>query len=403
MRILFIITVDLESPAGLGRYLPWAKQLVCDGHEVHVAALHRNMDETTQRHFVQDGIHIHYAGQMHVRKDGDTTLYFSPPRLLWTVLRGALGLSIQALKVDPDLVHVGKPHPQNVFAGLMAARLLGRKLLFLDYDDLEAESNRTSGAWQRRALAWLERWFPRRCDGVTTHARSLVTHLLAAGVPAERILRVPSALDAARFAQPDPVQVSQWRGEIGLDPDQPVVIYVGSVSLSNHPVDLLLRAFALIVHDLPQAHLVLVGGGPDLAAMQTLARRLGIADQCTFLGRLPSQHIPALFSLATVSVDPVHGDAVAAARWPLKIAESLALDTPVVTGDVGDRAEMLGGAGLLVVPGDAPALADGVRQILGDPTLAHALRSQCSVAMTRYDAVTIGRQLSLFYAQMDGL
>ena len=67
-----------------------------------------------------------------------------------------------------------------------------------------------------------------------------------------------------------------------------------------------------------------------------------------------------------VSVDPVREDDVARARSPLKIVESLALGVPVVTGDVGDRHEVLGPAGRTTVPGDACALARVLQDLLGD-------------------------------------
>ncbi|HJZ49676.1 MAG TPA: glycosyltransferase family 4 protein, partial [Roseiflexaceae bacterium] len=53
-----------------------------------------------------------------------------------------------------------------------------------------------------------------------------------------------------------------------------------------------------------------------------------------------------------------------------KIVESLASGVPVVTGDVGDRAEMLTpGAGVLARPGDAHALAEGIAALLTNDTL----------------------------------
>jgi glycosyltransferase involved in cell wall biosynthesis len=75
--------------------------------------------------------------------------------------------------------------------------------------------------------------------------------------------------------------------------------------------------------------------------------------------------VPVYLALATCTVDPVADDAVAQARSPLKIVESLALGVPVVTGDVGDRAEMLAQqAGVVVVPGDAQALAHGIVSVV---------------------------------------
>jgi glycosyltransferase involved in cell wall biosynthesis len=90
--------------------------------------------------------------------------------------------------------------------------------------------------------------------------------------------------------------------------------------------------------------------------------------------------------LAKVTVDPVHDDPVARARCPLKIVESLALGTPVVTGDVGDRREMLdnGQAGLLVSPGQAGALAAGLAQILENPGLANALSQRALVHREKF-------------------
>ncbi len=321
----------------------------------------------------------------------------APASLIWTILRGGLALAWQAVKIAPDLIHVGKPHPQNIFAGLVAGRILGRRLLLLDYDDLEAESNHTSNGLQRRVLAWLERWFPGRCDGVTTHTRFLADRLQAAGVPAERILRLPSAVDPLRFSPVDPAQLTQHRRELGVAEGQSVVIYVGSFSLVNHPVDLLLQAFALLAQDQPDACLLLVGGGPDLDAMKSLAQSLGIGERCHFLGRIPADQIPALFALATVSVDPVHGDRVAEARWPLKIVESLAAGVPVVTGDIGDRGEMVGRAGILVPPGDAKALADGLAQVLGDEGIQQRLCQGCSETMEVFDSARIGQTLVNFY------
>ncbi len=45
MKIHFLLTQDLESPSGLGRYAPMARELVALGHQVRVSALHSAYDE----------------------------------------------------------------------------------------------------------------------------------------------------------------------------------------------------------------------------------------------------------------------------------------------------------------------------------------------------------------------
>jgi glycosyltransferase involved in cell wall biosynthesis len=118
-----------------------------------------------------------------------------------------------------------------------------------------------------------------------------------------------------------------------------------------------------------------VGGGEDIDALQRMAAGLGLADTARFVGRVTPDEAPVCYAVCDVSVDPVRDDLVARSRSPLKIVESLAVGTPVVTGDVGDRSEMLGGgrAGVLVPPGDAAALADGIESVLFEPDRRQAL------------------------------
>ena len=100
----------------------------------------------------------------------------------------------------------------------------------------------------------------------------------------------------------------------------------------------------------------------------TLAEE-GLEQAAVFAGRVSPEEIPAYFGLATVSVDPVRDDLIARARSPLKALESLVMGVPVVTGDVGDRAAMLGHGefGVLVKAGDSDALAQGLLALLTDP------------------------------------
>jgi glycosyltransferase involved in cell wall biosynthesis len=364
-------------------------------------ALHENLGPTVVRNFEREGVSIHYVGQSHVRKVGDATLYFSAPRLLWVVATGTIGLAWRAVRLRADVYHICKPHPQNSFAGLLATRLSRGRRLFLDYDDLEAGINRFSGAWQQRGIAWLEDHLPRFLDGLTTHTRFLEKRLQTLGVPRERILRLPSGVNKSRFQDVSPALVADWRERLNLN-GQRVVVYAGNMLLVSHPVDLLLEAFARLCARVQDVVLLLVGGGPDLALLKTLAQQLKVADRCRFVGRLAADEVPALLSLADVSVDPVHDDEVAQARWPLKITESLAVGTPVVTGDVGDRREMLGDgkAGLLVAPGDPEALADGLETVLSDAILCQDLAAGCKVQADEYALDDLAARLLAFYERL---
>ena len=75
-EILLLLTQDLKSPSGLGRYFPIAKYLVKAGFSVTIAALHPNYKSLTENQFIQDGVKVHYVSQMHVFKDENQTSYF---------------------------------------------------------------------------------------------------------------------------------------------------------------------------------------------------------------------------------------------------------------------------------------------------------------------------------------
>jgi len=164
------------------------------------------------------------------------------------------------------------------------------------------------------------------------------------------------------------------RNALNLQEKQ-VIIYVGTLSQISHSVGLLLEAFAIVEKELPKAHLLLVGTGDDRVLLQRKVQELGLSAKVTFVGEVLPSNVANYFRLAQCSVDPVRDEAVAKARSPLKIVESLALGVPVVTGNVGDRAEMLqnGAAGLLVKPGDAQALAAGIVKLLKDKALQENL------------------------------
>jgi glycosyltransferase involved in cell wall biosynthesis len=383
MRITFLLTQSLESPSGLGRYWPLAKELARLGHAVTVLALHPDYRALEERRFTREGVRVHYVAQMHVVKRASAKRYFGPLRLLWVTAWATWRLSWAALQTPSDVYHLGKPHPMNGIAGAILCGL-GRRV-YLDCDDYEAASNRFGGRWQRRIVAWFEDRLPRIAAGVTTNTCFLAQRLEGLGVPTRRMVYVPNGIDRARFAPLDAEDVDGLRQRLALEGRQ-VVLYVGSMSLASHPVDLLLEAFGRVRQSVPEAVLLLVGGGEDYAALRALAEELTLGDAVRFVGRVSPEQVPAFYSLADLSADPVRDDRVARARSPLKLFESLAVGTPVVTGDVGDRRACLAGgsAGLLVVPGDASALADGIVHLLRHPRRAARMREAAASVRDRF-------------------
>ena len=365
MKVAFLSTSSPDAPLLVGRLLPLAKEMVRLGHTVHLLVLHHDYRPVPVRQ--EAGVYIHEVAQMHVRGWGDARRPLSGWPLLRVAFTATLALWRRARQLEVDAYHICKPQPMNGLAGWLAARWKGRPC-FLDCDDYEAEANRFAGRWQRAVVRAFEDGLPRHMAGVSVNTRFLAERVRSLGVAPGRIVHVPNGVERARFAREDAQAGLRLRERYGLA-GRPVVLYLGTLSLTGHPLDLLLTAFARVSRQMPEAHLVLVGGGEDRPTLERRVAEMGLRERVTFVGAVPPAEVPDYLSLGDVSVDPVLDDAVARARSPLKIFESMAGGLPVVTGDVGDRREILGEgrAGLLVPPGDPQALAEGIVALLRDP------------------------------------
>jgi len=320
---------------------------------------------------------------MHVLKKGNTKFYFGTPRLLWITALATWNLMKAAIQIPTDVYHICKPHPMNGIAAVVAHSLRG-KPIYLDCDDYEAVSNRFGGEWQRYPVAFFEDKLPTMAKGITVNTRFTFERLRKLGYPIGRIVYVPNGVDRERFSNADKMAVSVLRQQYGLD-ERKIILYIGSLSLTSHAVDLLIEAFKIVQKLIPQAVLLLIGGGEDYNALYEQVKDMGLDNNVCFIGRVPPSQVPIYYFLADVSVDPVYNDMVAMARSPLKIVESLACGVPVVTGNVGDRAELLAhGGGVLVPPGDPDALAKALALLLTDKVLQARLSREALMAREKY-------------------
>ncbi len=397
VRILFLLTQDLDSPSGQGRYLPLAQGLARLGHTVYIAALHADFASLAKTSAEEGGVQVEYVAPMHVRKHGSHKTYYPAHQLLALAARATWQLSRAALTMPVDVIHIGKPHPMNSVAGLLAGAIR-RSTIFLDCDDYEAASAHYSGAWQRWGVAFFEDNLPRRVHHVTTNTLFQRERLLRLGVPASQITYLPNGVDVQRFNRAEPEKGHVLRERLGLSGKQ-VVAFIGSLSAVSHPVELLLSAFGRVHEAQPASVLLLVGGGEDYARLQDRAREMGLGECVVFTGRVPRAEIPQYYQVADVSVDPVYDDDAARGRSPLKLFESWAAGAPFVTADVGDRRQLLGAplAGVLVRPGDVEALAAGILEVLSAPELALELRTRGQQRVLDYDWSRLARKAEAIY------
>jgi hypothetical protein len=121
--------------------LAHGQALATRGHTVHIVALHADWNGKNPKKINRADVLIDYVAPMHVLKNGADKKYYTAGKLLWITLQATIALTRAALSTEVDVIHIGKPHPMNSIAGLLAARLK-HTTLCMDCDDYEAGSNR---------------------------------------------------------------------------------------------------------------------------------------------------------------------------------------------------------------------------------------------------------------------
>lgn len=371
--ILFLLTQDLESPSGLGRYFPLSKNLAKQGFSVSIAALHSNFKKVKEKKFTHEGVHISYVGQMHVKKESDQTKYFSFCLLLWYSFLATWNLLNYVIKNKADIIIIGKPHPMNSVSGIIGGKFHQVKL-FLDCDDYEAVSNYFSSSWQRSVIKFFENTVPKVVHCVTTNTIFNKDRMVNLGINSDKIVYLPNGVDRERFLNISEVTKNIIVNELSKK-NKKIIAYIGSLNLINHPVDLLLKAQIEIIKKIPEAILLIVGGGKDIDLLKTFVLEHNLVNDVFFAGRVSPDLIPTYYSIADISIDPVYNNEEAKGRCPLKMFESWAMNTPFVTADVGDRQHLVGEYSdyTLARPGDYHDLAEKIITILKDNSLSAKL------------------------------
>ena len=185
---------------------------------------------------------------------------------------------------------------------------------------------------------------------------------------AARVAVVPNGADVARFTA-GPAASAEVRASLGLT-DAEVVGFAGSLK-PWHGVDVLLDAAAMLVDRRPRLHVLVVGDGPERAALR--ARVTGaLRGRVLFVGAVPADAMPAYVAAFDVAAAPYRAPSTALGFYfsPLKVVEAMAAGRPVVASRFAPIEDLLDGHGRLVAPGDAPALAGAIEATLDDPAAA---------------------------------
>jgi len=258
-------------------------------------------------------------------------------------------------EVRPDVLHIDEePYNAATWHALWLARRQHIPTLFFSWQNIVRH--------YPPPFSWGERWALRRIDYAIVGTQSAADVWRAKGYRGPLVVIPQFGIDPALFT-PDTNRPPHTELRIG---------YFGRL-VPEKGVDLLIHALACLGHAGIATRLVIIGQGPEKAALEALAAQLGVLDKIEFRGVFPSTQMPAQYPTIDVLALPSRTQANWKEQFGRVLVEAMASGVPVVGSDCGAIPDVIGEAGLIFPEGDVDALVDRLSTLAKNRTQREAL------------------------------
>jgi glycosyltransferase involved in cell wall biosynthesis len=257
---------------------------------------------------------------------------------------------------------------------IFVSKLYGKKIV-LNYHSGEAEDHLRR--WRRSTLPILN-----LCDAIVVPSEYLVRVFASFGLKASAIFNI---IELDKFA---------FRERNQLRP-----VFLSNRNLEPHyGVDCVLRAFAYIQQQTPEASLTVVGDGSQREALEKLTTELNL-QHTSFTGRVEHEQIYEHYTNADVFLNASRID-----NQPLSILEAFACGLPVVTTNAGGIPDIVTDqkTGLVVAVDDCKTLAERATKLLCDRNMSITITKNAREECSKYTWEVVCEQWLRLYREVAG-
>jgi glycosyltransferase involved in cell wall biosynthesis len=261
--------------------------------------------------------------------------------------------------------------------------------VILDLHDLMPEFyagrfGQGKGAFLVKVIRWQERMACRFADHVITVSEHWRRALIQRGVPAQKCSVVMNVAEESIFQPPDDPDAYLPKG------DEFRMIYHGAI-VPRYGLDLVLEAMARVLHEIPNVHLTIVGGGAYLATLQRMTEELGLNGHVAFeKGRMVDE-LPAILRTANLGVVAYRNDVFTDSLLPTKLMEYAAMGMPAIAARTTAIEAVFGGTNVAFFePGDVEDLVRCMRRLHNSPDLLAELARGSVRFNERYNWTKLG-------------
>jgi glycosyltransferase involved in cell wall biosynthesis len=347
MRILHVI--ETLGAGGAERVLINLLPLLQErGHTCEVACLYPIY--TLEPDLLKAGIHVHHL--------------YSRVERRWDILSNARRIMLLHEQRRYDVIHAHLLFA-DLYVGL--SRLFGprprRTVTFHS-----TNFNYFQGSVTARMARYL---FPlvlrQGFDSVTAVSQSVASHLRE-HVPGVDPFVIPNPLPSRIAPNPD-LDRAAILGRFGVSPSEFTIVVAARLIPDKAHVNLF-SALEILRERGLSPRVLLAGAGPLESSLRASVREKKLTEQVVFCGLLEHDEL-----LEVVEACDMFALASVREGFGLAPAEAMLLERPIVATSAGGLVEVIedGCSGLLVPPGDVPALADGMERLIRDADLRRRL------------------------------
>jgi len=305
----------------------------------------------------------------------------------------SLQLFLKSPQITVDIVHIHFANPPAELAAWLYAKIKRKPLVVHYHGDTG-----TYGRLIRNIL--LSLWNRFVLNIVLSSAKIIIcnseyyisqSHYLPKY--REKIVAIPCGIN------PEEIQVSynkeECREKLSLQKGDKIILFVG-VLINYKSPNLLIEALPLIIEEIPEAKLVLVGDGPMRHALEKLSQELGVSDKVIFAGRVGDDSKTLYYNAADVFALP---STMSSESFGIVLLEAAVARLPLVVSSLNAFRALVkdGYNGLVTELGDAVSLAEAINRLLADPALRQEMGENARVSVKDYSWENIAKRVESVY------
>lgn len=261
------------------------------------------------------------------------------------------------------------------FTAVVISWLKGSRLVF-NVSDLWPESAEKLHIISSKpliSLAYaLEKWIYKNSYLISGQTKGIVESI-ATRFPSKKVIWFPNGVDFDFFEGEH--ENFLWRKALDIKETDFVLLYAGIIGHAQG-LDVMLRAAELLKDN--AVKFVIVGDGPEKDSLLRLAAARNLKN-VLFQPNIEKTKIPSLIKACNAYIVPLKKLDLFKGAIPSKLFEPLALKRPILLGVDGEARQLFieeGKAGLYFEPENADELADLIKQLVANPSLAATLGDQ---------------------------